>query len=62
MEYIGTFEVMKLLNIKTKVTIYRWVSLGKFLAPYTGKSGNFLWNKKDVEAWKQEQVQKGFIL
>jgi len=61
MEYIGTFEVMKILNVKTKITIYRWISLGKLLRPYIGKSGNYLWSKSELEAWKQEQAQKGFV-
>ena len=61
MEYIGTFEVMKILNIKTKLTIYRWIDSGKFLKPYIGKCSNYLWKRSDVEAWKEEQAQKGFI-
>lgn len=62
MDYIGTFEVMKILNIKTRNTIYRWMSLGKFLSPNIDKYGHFLWSKTEVEAWKQKQLQKGVIL
>jgi predicted DNA-binding transcriptional regulator AlpA len=62
MDYIGTFEVIKILNIKTRNTIYRWMSLGKFLTPYVDKHGYFLWSKGEVEAWKQKQLQKGIIL
>lgn len=61
-DYIGIFEVMKILNIKTRTTIYRWMSLGRFIAPYVDKHGHFIWSKNDVETWKQEQRQKGIIL
>ncbi|MCE3269024.1 MAG: hypothetical protein K0R49_1276 [Burkholderiales bacterium] len=62
MDYIGTFEVMKLLNIKTRNTIYNWVAPGKFLQPCVNKYGHLIWSKGEVEIWKQEQLHKGVIL
>ena len=61
MEYMGMHDVMKTFNIKTRVTIYRWITSGKFLKPYIGKSGHYLWKKSDVEAWKQEKARSGII-
>ena len=60
-QYIGTIEVMQMLNIKTRITIYRWINSGKLLKPCIGKHKNYLWDKREVQAWKQQQALNGMI-
>lgn len=64
MKYIGTFDVMKLLNIKTKHTIYRWIKCNTLLfpQPFVDKNGAYKWQEADIEYWRAQQLKKGRVL